>query len=120
MTKVMTNMLPSEIIDTMLTEVIPDESRWGQGSRRDVSSDGDEKYCMLGALGMAAYGEAYSTLRAYDSHRAAYSAICGQIHQLPGCQLDSIITFNDADGRTYDEVREMLEKTRAGLQEQGQ
>lgn len=107
-------MKPSEVIDTMLTDIIPDESRWIQHAMTRHVSGEEDKHCMLGALTRA------TTLQVGQDWFRTRAMITDQIRALPGHHIDSVIAFNDAHGRTYDEVREVLEKARAAAQEMGQ
>lgn len=45
---------------------------------------------------------------------------CTGIRSLNTCPGDSISVFNDAPGRTLQEIFDPLDKTRIGLEEKGQ
>lgn len=128
-------MKPSEIIDKALTEVIPDKTKWTQGTRYVR-----QRYCALGALAMAHHGT--PTRQAKNAWTTRVDSL-GQPTQilLQGSYLEpeedlacraiidkiceetghrySISGYNDYPGRTYDEMRAVMEKARASLQEEG-
>ena len=121
-------MKPSEIIDKALVEVIPDESRWCQRALCDIHTG---QHCAMGALRVAAYGSILQPVL-IDHENGAYheiayhemSNVSAAIQEIERCieactGLDwPLFSFNDT--HTYPEVREMMEKARAGLQEEGQ
>lgn len=114
-------MKPSEIVDTMLTEIIPDESRWCKNTMWDLLGP-HPRYCLLGALNMAVARSPLTTEVERSNNplwQQTRNAILGQIQQRIHGGPPSLIGFNDSWLRTYGDVREVLEKTRAGLQEQG-
>lgn len=107
-------MKPSEIIDIALTEVIPNESRWCTGRFRSYI---DDQCCMLGALGFAATGS-YTAASLVDRvHHPSLETACTQIELLMPRPYMIAADFNDEQG--YDRVRELMEKARAMLEEQG-
>lgn len=99
-------MKPSELIDQGLVR-IPDESKWGQGH---FYLGG--KYCIRGAIMCGSHPLVEA---------AAVEAIWAVIvAQFPTSGHDGrISTFNDAPERIYPEVRMVMEKARADLQERG-
>ena len=120
-------MLPSEIIDRALTEVIPDESRWTQDGLHVAALDGDDpdKSCLLGALGYAAAGSWTAACAADRFRHPELETACSEIERLIGELHGDLLTFGVAhiptfnDNRTYPEVRALAEKARANLAEQG-
>jgi len=114
-------MKPSEIIDKALVEVIPDESRWCQRMLYDGYT---KQHCAMGALRVAAYGSILQPVLIENGmyhEKANVSAAIQEIERRIGAStglLWALPTFNDT--HTYSEVREMMEKARAGLQEEGQ
>lgn len=122
-------MKSSEILDRALS-VIPDASRWTQGGRYRRMGQESEQYCAVGALSMAIWGSPHAMvadrpdtlstteIRLSPEQAAARNALCHAIFEQVG--HNSIITFNDAMGRKYDEIRVIFEKARAALQERGE
>lgn len=122
-------MKPSEVIDTMLTEVIPDESKWCRG--KELNSQG--QHCTVGAMKKVLGGRVYA-IPTDAPVRYAYDLSANQMRIADVIQKEAVehiksilpdhdyfwevVFFNDS--HTYDEVREVLEKARAGLQEKGQ
>lgn len=111
-------MKPSEVIDKALTEVIPDESAWCQKS---LSTE-DGKHCMAGAMMAAARGNVAHFLAGLSNRESDdpyYAARLACIKVLVDLDLnDSLPRFND--NHLYSEVRAVMEKARAELQEKGQ
>lgn len=105
-------MKPSEVIDTVLIDLLPDATRWVQG-RYHQNGLKDAKYCLLGAIGVAMTGNPLG----YGG--PVYRAVGDAIQEQEGEPL-ALMSFNDRRGRTYDEVRAVLEKARAHLWERGQ
>lgn len=118
-------MKPSEILDTALTEHLPDAEHWVQRCYGTVS-----RVCIMGAIGRAATGRTIVDFDFVDTPpevAAALDELAARIVELTGSPRERrkyaeglIVAYNDAQGRSYDEIRELLEKTRAGLQERGQ
>lgn len=108
-------MKPSEIIDKALTEVIPDETKWCQLARHNLF----DQHCLLGAMDIAAGRmENGAYIRVPNEYLWARSAVLSAIEEQYGSPT-LVTAFNDQLGRTYDEVRMVMEKARAGLQEKG-
>jgi len=106
-------MKPSEILDKALTEVIPDESRWCQ----DALFEGGDRCCLAGAMMIAADAmRASNGTPEHLDYMAARAAVMRVL--LERGEGQSVPRFNDS--HTYDEVRAVMEKARAGLQEAGQ
>lgn len=116
-------MKPSEIIDKALTEFIPDESKWTKRTRVRQLLGGEQQYCLLGALSMAHHGTAYvlDNLHSVDSLAPEEERVRKIIADIIMAETggSTIWWYNDHEDRTYDEVRAVLEKARAGLEEQG-
>lgn len=108
-------MKPSEVIDKALTDYIPDAEHWMRASFHAPGDNGDDKYCMLGALGMAVSGNP----RVWRASGPHYRAISDVIEEQVGHPL-AVMCYNDRLGRTYDEIRAIFEKARANLQERGE
>lgn len=107
-------MKPSEVIDKALTEIIPDESRWCQ----TLLETDDGKHCMAGAMMVAAHDRLeYPATFALedDPYYVARQACMDVIAEVDSPH--SIPSFNDSN--SYDAVRAVMEKARAGLQEKG-
>lgn len=112
-------MKPSEVIDKALTDYIPDAAHWTKGTFRIASGGGDdEQYCMLGAIGMAQSESALAPELAYGGK--AYAAIKAVINELTGSPNACVGEFNDTIAKGYDDVRAVMEKARANLQECGE
>lgn len=124
-------MKPSEIIDKALTEVIPDESAWCQ--KAEINRSG--QHCTLGAL-RKAVGAMLFSREVGGRFIGNYHLTGEQAAQLrPACEAIRVVLYPDDsplsnnsspeiaifnDTHTYDECREVMEKARAALQEQGQ
>jgi hypothetical protein len=110
-------MKPSEVIDKALTDYIPDAAHWTRGAFRAVGGE-DEQFCMLGAIGMAQSEHALVPELAYGGK--AYVAIKEVVGELTGGDCGCVGEFNDTIAKDYDEVRAVMEKARASLQERGE
>jgi hypothetical protein len=123
----------SEIIDKALTEVMPDESTWHQG---DYANEEGDKHCTLGAIYVACgilddkcestlhiYGadhkEELVKTAGYMAGKAVEKVVLENYPQYTPIKGESVVaivpSFNDEKGRTYAEVRAMMEKARASL-----
>lgn len=115
-------MKPSEVIDKALTEVLTGPEKWTKG----MTVDREGRCCMAGALMTAASTCTLDGLVDYSLDTGKYAlymevrkAVLKMLRETQGRQ-SSIPFFNDDPERTFDEVREVLEKTRAALQERGE
>lgn len=116
-------MKPSEVIDKALTKYLPDAAHWVQGAYTNAH-DG---CCISGAIGLVIEGDAILGMVNLLGYRAM-AAIVESVNELHSARWPTsyarvegiIVGYNDEDGRTYDEVRAVMEKARAGLQERGE
>lgn len=100
-------MKPSEVIDGALG-VLADESDWCQGDLyRYTSADNKEQFCLVGALQHITVGEGYQ------------GAICA-VGRVVTEQYRTKGIGNWNDSHTFPEVRAVLEKAKANLEEAGQ
>lgn len=109
-------MKPSEVIDEALTKHIPDEDHWCQGAYHD-----GQRHCLVGSLLIVE--EMREGLverpRVFASRMAAQYRIYSLLEESATPLAQGIVNFNDAPDTTYDDVRAILEKARASLQEEG-
>ena len=109
-------MKQSEIIDAMLDK-IPDENHWCKGSFSQWDNESHKSYCMLGAYMALPRASGYNVLSPLvDKIRETYPSLDYATEADVG---HDIALFNDMDSTTYEDVRAILEKTRAALQEVG-
>jgi hypothetical protein len=114
-------MKPSEVLAQM-RDVL--ETRgWTQQSYIDRRG----RRCLLGAVGavqgtrrLELWAAASDALTALEHKIAEIYPDSTGIRSLNTCPGDSISVFNDAPGRTLQEIFDLLDKTRIGLEEKGQ
>lgn len=114
-------MKPSEVLAQM-RDVL--ETR---GWTQKCFIDGQGRRCLLGAVGAvqgiwppescAASSAALTALEHKIAEMYPGSVAIRALNSLPG---DSISVFNDAPGRTLQEIFDLIDKTRIGLEEKGQ
>lgn len=102
-------MKPSEIIDKALTEVIPTEEQWWNGCGAHNAEN--TQHCIVGAISMAMGEEAGHV------HHQALEAIRLQVREFTNDTGSALGYFNTK--HTFEEVRTVMEKARAQLQEEG-
>lgn len=107
-------MKPSEVVDKVLTDVLVDESCWNRerASWRDPET-GKTTYCIVGSLSKARDLMGLE-LSSTDS---VFKMVRQQIRAIEGCE-SCIGAWNGK--HTFPEVIQLLEKTRAALQEAGE
>ena len=110
-------MKPSEIVDKALTEVLVSEDNWQQGTYHNgVTLEEATAFCLMGALyrvqndPYVAVNKDILVIREHLRNAIGSDMIANEL---------GVATWNDEEGRTFTDVRELLEKTRAALQEQG-
>lgn len=120
-------MKPSEVIDKALTDVLTGPEKWTKGGLERLGDDGDVTYCMAGAMMRAvstnclegltsAQPEETDRFRLYQAALGGVNGVLADSYQYYG----GVAGFNDKPERTFDEVREVLEKARAQMQEKGE
>ena len=115
----MDNAEVAEVVRTARA-VLRDGAGWVQGTYGgfDLVNGGEPVYCVMGALRVAVGGDPWTVTKAAEpTYDAARLAVWEVVHEQYPDYLQSVMTWNDRPGRTWEEVAAVLDKAIARLEE---